>query len=52
MREDYPGQAYFHLHNANIKRAEESWERRVPNQERTSPVVQDWKMLSCANDSC
>jgi len=24
MTEDYPGQAYFHEHNANIKRAEES----------------------------
>lgn len=22
--EDYPGQAYFHAHNANIRRAEES----------------------------
>jgi hypothetical protein len=27
---DYPGQAFFHAHNANIRRAEENWERSHP----------------------
>jgi hypothetical protein len=27
LMNDYPGQGYFHRHNANIKAAEERWER-------------------------
>lgn len=25
---DYPGQEYFHEHNANIRRSEENWHRK------------------------
>ena len=25
MKEDYPGQAYFHEHNPRVKQAEERW---------------------------
>src|SRR5438105_1952533 len=39
----YPGQEYFHAHNANIRRAEENWKRRHamshPLEERASELA-------------
>ncbi len=40
--EAYPGQFYFHRHNANIRRAEEDWEVDKAFEFLQMPPIPDW----------